>query len=415
MNDFDRTKVRTFSETHPWISFKADLSRAGFPLWLLLGEAQSKCEHLAGVPLRPDFAEELYKIYLSKGIHATTSIEGNTLSEAEVYKRIEGKLPLPRSREYLGREVDNIVKACDEVVTDLVKNPEIPLTRARILSFNAMALEGLEVEEGVVPGECRTYSVGVAGYRAAPAEDCAYLLDRLCEWLEGLEFRPPNPDLAFTYLFLKAVLAHLYIAWIHPFGDGNGRTARLVEFQILAQSGVPLPAAHLLSNFYNQTRARYYQELDRASRSGGEILPFVQYAAEGFVDGLREQLATVLKQQWTVTWENFVHDQFDGQDGPAQTRRRHLVLDLPTDAWVPRDEIDSLTPRLASDYAKKSEKTLARDLKDLVEAKLIAEHEDSYRAAAERILPFQTPKITREFVQKMGRVNREARQSKRNR
>ncbi len=38
------------------------------------------------------------------------------------------------------------------------------------------------------------------------------------------------------------------MAWIHPFGDGNGRTARLLEFLILARCGmVPLPAAHLLS------------------------------------------------------------------------------------------------------------------------------------------------------------------------
>lgn len=56
------------------------------------------------------------------------------------------------------------------------------------------------------------------------------------------------------YAIFKAVVAHLYLAWIHPVGDGNGRTARLVEFQILLSSGVPSPAAHLLSNHYNQTR-----------------------------------------------------------------------------------------------------------------------------------------------------------------
>ena len=44
---------------------------------------------------------------------------------------------------------------------------------------------------------------------------------------------------------LKATLAHLYIAWIHPFGDGNGRTARLVEFMLLSRAGVPSPSAHL--------------------------------------------------------------------------------------------------------------------------------------------------------------------------
>src|SRR4030065_2907005 len=93
-----------------------------------------------------------------------------------------------------------------------------------------------------------------------------------------------------AYVIIKAVIAHLYFEWIHPFGDGNGRTGRLVEFQILVSSGVPPPAAPLLSNHYNLTRSAYYRELNLASRSGGDVIPFVCYAAEGFVDGLREQI-----------------------------------------------------------------------------------------------------------------------------
>jgi Fic family protein len=100
------------------------------------------------------------------------------------------------------------------------------------------------------------------------------------------------------------VVAHLCLAWIHPFGDGNGRTARLVEFQILLGAGVPTPAAHLLSNHYNQTRTEYYRQLDRASKSGGEIVPFIEYAARGFVDGLREQLHKIRDQQWDVSWRS---------------------------------------------------------------------------------------------------------------
>ncbi len=56
---------------------------------------------------------------------------------------------------------------------------------------------------------------------------------------------------------LKAIVAHLYIAWIHPFGDGNGRTARMVEFKICLSSGIAVPAGHLLSNHYNETREAY--------------------------------------------------------------------------------------------------------------------------------------------------------------
>jgi Fic/DOC family len=48
-------------------------------------------------------------------------------------------------------------------------------------------------------------------------------------------------DIPGTEILVKAILAHLYIAWIHPFGDGNGRAARLMELRILLEAGVPMP------------------------------------------------------------------------------------------------------------------------------------------------------------------------------
>ena len=142
-----------------------------------------------------------------------------------------------------------------------------------ICDLNRRLLDGLESEldDSTVPDQLRTHSVVVGRYRGAPAEDCELLLARLCEWLEGPDFRSPETEIGFALMLVRAAVAHLYIAWIHPFGDGNGRTARLVELLILARSGqVPFPAAHLLSNHYNLTRDRYYRELDRAGRNGSE-------------------------------------------------------------------------------------------------------------------------------------------------
>lgn len=70
---------------------------------------------------------------------------------------------------------------------------------------------------------------------------------------------------------------------------------------------MPSPAAHLLSNHCNQTRAEYYRQLDHASKSGGDIAPFIGYVVRGFVDGLREQLEKISTQQWDVVWRNFMH------------------------------------------------------------------------------------------------------------
>ena len=86
MSDNDRY----YLTSHPWISFGLDLKNAPFTLWLLLGAAESKCKHLAGIPLRPEKQEELNRVSLEKGVHATTAIEGNTLSEDDVVKISKG-------------------------------------------------------------------------------------------------------------------------------------------------------------------------------------------------------------------------------------------------------------------------------------------------------------------------------------
>ena len=388
--------TRSYERTHPWVNYTVDLGRVPHQLWMLLGEARSKCEHIAGVPLRPGDAEGLYEVYLTKGVHATTSIEGNTLSEEEVRKRVQGKLKLPNSREYLGREVDNIVKACNEIMRGVLKRPNSSLTPERIRHFNAPALSGLDVDEDTTPGEFRGHSVGVAGYRGAPAKDCPYLVDRLCDWLNGPDFQSPDRDMNFALLIIKAVLAHLYIAWIHPFGDGNGRTARLIEYQLLVQSGmVPFPAGHLLSNHYNKTRTRYYRELDRTSKTGGDVVPFLHYAIEGFVDGLREQLAYIRERQYRDMWVNYVHDLFRDEDTPANRRQKHLVLDMPPEP-VSRAEISRITPRVAAEYATRGEKTLNRDLNALVRRGLLRRVGRAYVANRDVILAFLPPKVAPE-------------------
>ena len=132
------------------------------------------------------------------------------------------------------------------------------ITADLICGFNGQLLEGAEHESHVVPGEVRSYPVVVSAYRGAPDEDCEYLLERLAAWLESDTFQSDDPEIGFALTVARAVYAHLYISWIHPFGDGNGRTARLLEFLILARSGVvPLLAANLLSNHYNLTRDRW--------------------------------------------------------------------------------------------------------------------------------------------------------------
>lgn len=381
--------MRTYERTHSWISFGFDLSKASPPLWIALGEAASKCEHISRVPLRPAIAKKLHQLYLAKGAAATTAIEGNTLSEADVLKAVEGTLTVPPSKEYLKQEVDNIIAACNQIGEQVAGCSLPSLSRELICAYNKQVRNASPANTNAAPGEIRTYSVLVGNiYRGAPAEDCEFLLDRLCEWLNGPDFLPQD-GMDVIFAIIKSVVAHLYLAWIHPFGDGNGRTARLLELHILLSAGVPSPAAHLLSNHYNQTRAEYYRQLDYASKSGGDILPFLTYAIQGFVDGLREQLETIWGQQWDVAWENYVHDLFRHKNSKAETRQKHLALDIGRlKDWVEIGVISELTPRLAKAYASKTSKTIQRDLNVLDEMGLIAREKRRIRARREVILAF---------------------------
>jgi Fic family protein len=343
---------------------------------MMLGEAQSKCDHLAGVPLQPSLDSDLHALYLAKGVHATTAIEGNTLTEDQVRQRIQGQLELPASQEYMGKEIDNIVEACDVILKELVQGGATDLSMEEIKRFNVMVLKNLELDDGVVPGEIRKIMVGVARYRAVLPQHIEQLLEQMCRWLNHNDFKQ---DDRIAFGIFRAVLAHLYIAWIHPFGDGNGRTARLVEFKILLSHGVPSAAAHLLSNHYNQTRIEYYRQLDRASKSKGDVMPFIEYAVNGFIDGLMDQLMHVRSQQLKIAWRDYVYGSFRKKSG-VNERRIKLALDISEhNGPVPLRDIRLLTPRLAELYAKKTYRAILRDVLVLMQMKLLIRRQKGYR------------------------------------
>jgi Fic family protein len=380
--------MRKYEKTHPWLTFQLSLSQASHTLWIALGEARSKCEHLAGTPLLPAVSARLHALYLAKGVQATTAIEGNSLSEEQVQQRLEGELELPASQEYLGHEIDNILKAVAEIDDQITRGISSDLSIDLICHYNQLVLEGLELDK-VTAGVLRTFEVSVGNqYHGAPAEDSEYLLGRMCEWLNQPELCAVG-DSALIMGIIRAVLAHIYIAWIHPFGDGNGRTARLVEFLILTSAGVPSAAAQLLSNHYNQTRQDYYRQLALTSRSGGDVLPFLEYAVTGFVDGLREQIMMVREQQLAITWRDYLRWIFEGKPGKIEQRRYRLALALSTSKKpIPLSEVLTLTPQVASDYATKSRLTLMRDLAKLQEMGLILIEADTCRILREQLDAF---------------------------
>ena len=344
--------------------------------------------HVANAPIDPENAKKMYNLFLAKGAAATTAIEGNTLTEEDVLKQVEGDLNLPDSQEYLQIETQNIIDACNGFVEELgqADPSECAITADFVKSLNRKALEGLALGDGVVPGEIRRHSVVVAGYRGAPSEDCQYLLDRMCAVVEEILCKSDEKSKYLDAIF-AALFSHVYIALIHPFGDGNGRTSRLLEVYILLRAGFPMPTCQLLSNHYNKTRNEYYRRLDAISKKG-ELVEFNSYALQGFTDGLREQVNQIQQEQMRVTWVNYVHEKFAEKTSEASKRQRDLALSISRDA-----SFRSIQDVLAADlnmgrtYAPLAPKTLTRDINVLVEMELIR------RTARKRVRP-NTEKVT---------------------
>ncbi|MDE0079700.1 MAG: Fic family protein [Caldilineaceae bacterium] len=386
---------RTYQESHPWINFQLDMRGVDYTLWFQLGELQAKCEQVAGVPLLPKVEEFLLQFFLAKGALATTAIEGNTLSEQDALELIRGELELPPSKEYLGIEITNIVNACNEITKGVSSGDLTKLSVGSMKELNALVLHDLPLKEDVYPGKIREHDVGVGRYRGAPPQDCEYLLQELCNWLNSESFIP-DEDRKIAFGILKAIVAHLYVAWIHPFGDGNGRTARLVEFQLLLSSGVPSAAAHLLSNHYNLTREQYYRQLDMSSRSKGDIFPFIKYALQGFIEGLNEQILTIEKHQLEAHWIKHVHDLFRNKDSSTDIRRRQLVEDLgEATEPVPIVHLRYISPRVAEGYAGKTDRTIRRDVNVLEEMGLLRRSFDGVEINKELMTAFLFPVVVR--------------------
>ena len=81
--------------THDFIRFPPTVGNLTPKGWLLLGEIQSKVEQLKDLPIPPGESSNLRRVYLIKGAHSTTAIEGNSFSEEEVAKIVGKEMEAP--------------------------------------------------------------------------------------------------------------------------------------------------------------------------------------------------------------------------------------------------------------------------------------------------------------------------------
>ena len=389
--------------THRFIKFPPSFHDVGSRVWLLLGEIQARIELIKRLPIPPDDSNMLRGMYLTKGVHSTTAIEGNSFSEEEVAKIINKEMKAPPSRAYQEKQIENMVEAFSMVGNNLIGGDSSRFSVKLLHKYHELVLNGLEesISEEVVIGKFRGHRVIVGRYLAAPPDEVPSLMQQYCDWLNDKPIGTEGYEVAEQ--IVKAIVAHVYFTWIHPYGDGNGRMSRLVEFAILVGAGVPDIAAHLLSNFYNDTRDMYYRELQRShgeSQDGSyaeevSLNGFLEYALQGYKDELDKQFLLIHGLQIQTIWHDVIHAEFRKQFSEnltrTQQRQKRLVLDLTDHRFenpVRKGEIPDISAALARAYRDKTERTIQRDLNALVNMGLLKHDDKGYKPNTDLLMAF---------------------------
>lgn len=221
--------------------------------------------------LRPLPAIALRKIRESlhfEWTYNSNGIEGNSLTLQET------KLVILDGMTVKGKSLREHFEAINHqdaiLFIEKLAQTNTPLKTADILDVHALVLQKIERE---FAGRFRNAGVRIAGANFIPpnALKIDALTDDLLDWL-CTEVCMLNP-------VVKAAIFHHRFVWIHPFFDGNGRTARLLSNLMLLKTGYP-PAIILKND-----RKKYYDALNRANTGQYDklLLLFMQ-AAERSLD-----------------------------------------------------------------------------------------------------------------------------------
>ncbi len=372
---------------HSWLTFQVDLKAAAPQFWLLLGEAQARCSQISGSPLRPGAAEEIGRIQTARFLLAGAAIAGNTITEDEVLRHLDGRLEPAPARRPLPPPLVSLLDARNGILDAAARGASPEVTPELLTALNRLALaDATAGERGALRRDDAPAPAGSEGPgdAAPPAGEIPDLLARLCEWLNA-----PRPGPPLVVAIMKAFLAHLHVAWIRPFADGNGRTARLVELHVLAHAGVPPPAVALPLAFHARDREEYFRQIARARRSPSGPVNFVQHSALGFVEELRALEAQLAARQREATWRHHVEAAFGDRPGKAARRQRQLLLDLGAAGGpVATSRARAAGPDTALAYLRLNEKTVRRDLSELAARGLVERVKGGWRARRDRLTPW---------------------------
>lgn len=218
-------------------------------------------------------------------VHSSTSIEGNPLDVNEVRAVITENKKLSK-KEYAEIEVQNYKRALDFI--DERRGGALDITQADVLELHRIITS--QLLDNTRCGKFRQNPVYIENqdhqvmYEAGPAEEVENEVEELLAWV--------NDNRAITPVAIVAGILHCKLAAIHPFADGNGRTARALTMLWLALNNYDCDGALALDSYYAADRRSYYDILQAthgknyANSEGADLTSWLEYFTDGFVAAL---------------------------------------------------------------------------------------------------------------------------------
>ena len=238
------------------------------------------------VPILPYWEAELQRTALVNTVHYSTKIEGNTLSLENVEKLLSNRKAQGSNKDK--QEVANLQRVM-EFVNEVAMNRDIVLSENLIKQFNTDILR--DIPDSRTIGEYRTGQnyiqnniTGEIMFTPPTAWDVPGLMHDFVEWFSSgqLGLSP----------VLQAGIGHLELVAIHPFWDGNGRTARALSTFIMYRGGYQLRRLFSWEECVGSNTESYHQAI-RASlgdRYGQQYnaTPWLEYFTGAIAESLEK-------------------------------------------------------------------------------------------------------------------------------
>ena len=338
---------------------------SGEQVFSALVEARAAVEALRSLPYQRAWVEELQKLELKREVAGTSRIEGAEFTEREL------DAALRESAEQLHTRSQRQARAAVQAYRWIASLPEDrPVDSDMIREIHRRIIEGAD-DDHCPPGQLRQRDqnvvFGVPRHRGAEGgEECGAMFAMLAESIRS-EFRAHDP-------LIQALAAHYHFAAMHPFLDGNGRTARALEALMLQRAGLRDTYFIAMSNYYYDEKQRYLATLAEVRSADFELTPFLLFGLKGIALQSRRMAEEIKHQVSKGLYRNLMYDLFHRLKTPRKSviaERQIEVLKLLLD--VESIELDAIAARTALVYQglKSPRKALFRDLNELIALKAI--------------------------------------------